>query len=241
MFGTDPVGGMVSTVVSTAPAAPDPSIDVTDEDIVCAVCSSGDVEPDNQIVICEICDLSVHQACYGISTVPTDEWLCAVCEHHMNTLAPAPVPAPALPAPPKSKSSATADAAAVSAQSVPSVAAIKAATLALKCGACQVAGGALKPMHLVNGAAVAAAADDPTASGAGSGTGLFAHVICGYYMPGLNFADPELMQPIVGLEAVDKRRFVCGFHLPHCRRRVAAWSPANRLLTYVLVLCCGRV
>jgi NuA3 HAT complex component NTO1 len=137
-----------------------------DDDIVCAVCASGDVENENQIVFCDICDVAVHQACYGILSVPAEQWLCSVCEHHRTVMGGGDTPA--------------------------SIKAIKAATLALKCGACQVAGGALKPM---------------TAPGAAGGKS-FAHVICGYWLPGLMFGNAELMQPIIGLDAVDKRRFV---------------------------------
>jgi hypothetical protein len=42
-----------------------------DPDAPCAVCASVDVEENNTIVFCDKCNLPVHQACYGISKVPT--------------------------------------------------------------------------------------------------------------------------------------------------------------------------
>lgn len=36
-----------------------------EEEVVCEVCYNGDVEDDNQIVMCDGCDVAVHQTCYG--------------------------------------------------------------------------------------------------------------------------------------------------------------------------------
>lgn len=50
-----------------------------DEDIVCEICQSPDSEDSNEMVFCDGCDICVHQACYGIQTVPEGSWLCRTC------------------------------------------------------------------------------------------------------------------------------------------------------------------
>merc|ERR1712226_1836440 len=50
-----------------------------DEDIVCGICQSPDSEDTNEMVFCDGCDICVHQACYGIQTVPEGSWLCRTC------------------------------------------------------------------------------------------------------------------------------------------------------------------
>ena len=66
------------------------------DDIFCDICRLADAcEVDNVIVICEValcetfynilmslrqkCDVAVHQACYGIETVPDGIWVCQPC------------------------------------------------------------------------------------------------------------------------------------------------------------------
>ncbi|CAN0517167.1 unnamed protein product, partial [Scytosiphon promiscuus] len=39
---------------------------------LCDVCGF-DTEPDNLIVYCESCNIGVHQTCYGISQVESEE------------------------------------------------------------------------------------------------------------------------------------------------------------------------
>ncbi|KAL0969513.1 hypothetical protein UPYG_G00228260 [Umbra pygmaea] len=50
-----------------------------DEDVVCDVCRSPDSEENNEMVFCDKCNICVHQACYGIQTVPEGSWLCRTC------------------------------------------------------------------------------------------------------------------------------------------------------------------
>lgn len=48
----------------------------------CCVCSDERGWPENPLVYCDgaNCNVAVHQACYGIVTVPTGPWYCRKCE-----------------------------------------------------------------------------------------------------------------------------------------------------------------
>ena len=50
------------------------------DDVVCQVCNNGDCEDDNTIVFCSECNTAVHQNCYGIPEIPSDDWICDVCK-----------------------------------------------------------------------------------------------------------------------------------------------------------------
>lgn len=50
-----------------------------DEDVICDVCRSPDSEDGNEMVFCDSCDICVHQACYGITSIPDGSWLCRTC------------------------------------------------------------------------------------------------------------------------------------------------------------------
>jgi hypothetical protein len=55
----------------------------TEEDIVCSICLNGDVEENNEIVLCSgsVCGgIAVHQACYGINHIPSDDYYCKACQ-----------------------------------------------------------------------------------------------------------------------------------------------------------------
>ncbi len=52
------------------------------DDIVCLVCSDGDYEDNNLIVYCSKCQMTVHQQCYGIVTIPEEDWLCFPCQFY---------------------------------------------------------------------------------------------------------------------------------------------------------------
>ena len=54
----------------------------TDQDLLCSVCGQAHSEEPNQILFCDMCDLAVHQRCYGISKIPEGEWLCWPCREH---------------------------------------------------------------------------------------------------------------------------------------------------------------
>ena len=38
-----------------------------------------DSEDGNEMVFCDKCDICVHQACYGVQTIPEGSWLCRPC------------------------------------------------------------------------------------------------------------------------------------------------------------------
>lgn len=42
-----------------------------DENVICDVCRSPDSEEANEMVFCDNCNICVHQACYGITNIPS--------------------------------------------------------------------------------------------------------------------------------------------------------------------------
>lgn len=38
-----------------------------------------DYEEDDEIIFCDGCNVGVHQSCYGLDSVPHDDWLCHAC------------------------------------------------------------------------------------------------------------------------------------------------------------------
>ncbi|VDO12321.1 unnamed protein product, partial [Brugia timori] len=50
-----------------------------DENVCCDICRQPDCEEDDKIIFCDGCNVGVHQSCYGLDSVPSDEWLCQKC------------------------------------------------------------------------------------------------------------------------------------------------------------------
>ena len=53
---------------------------VVQEDAQCAICNNGDYEDEDLIVFCDVCNIPVHQKCYGIDELPDKGWVCNNCK-----------------------------------------------------------------------------------------------------------------------------------------------------------------
>jgi origin recognition complex subunit 4 len=50
------------------------------EETACSICAKLDSRKGNQILLCDGCDLAVHQKCYSVPVIPRGDWYCRDCK-----------------------------------------------------------------------------------------------------------------------------------------------------------------
>ena len=52
-----------------------------EDDVICQVCFDGKSTEMNPILMCDRCNMAIHQRCYGVVEIPEGSFFCSRCEY----------------------------------------------------------------------------------------------------------------------------------------------------------------